>query len=244
MDKIEFIKECHRVFGLNRDVTKPTDTELEQLFALTEIMLEVNEHMNLTAIKDMTGIILKHYVDSLTVSKHIPKGASVIDVGCGAGFPSLPLAIVRPDLKITALDSTAKRIRYVDDTAKKLGLDNVTAIAARAEELANDKNHRESYDIAVARAVAELQILAELCIPFVRIDGCFISMKALKGVDELNQAKNAIKICGANISAIHDIDTTADEETYINRKIIIANKASHTPDNYPRNFGRIQKKPL
>lgn len=244
MVKSEFISESHRIFDLNPEVNKPTDLQLEQLFELTEIMLRVNEKMNLTAITDMKGVILKHYVDSLAVSAYIPEGSNVIDVGAGAGFPSLPLAIARPDLLITPLDSTAKRMRYVADTASELSLANVTPIAARAEELANKPEYRENYDVCVARAVADLPVLSELCLPFVKIGGVFISMKAAKGDEEVENARNAIKVCGGEISEVVRRDITADSESYEQRRIVLVKKTSKTPKDYPRNFGRIQKKPL
>lgn len=244
MEIKEFLEESERIFAKNPEVDMPSKEKLEQMFGLTEIMLEVNSHMNLTAITDLVGIILKHYVDSLVVSRYIPEGSSVIDVGCGAGFPSLPLAIARPDLTITALDSTEKRIRYVSDTARKLGLQNITAIAGRAEEYANKSEHRESFDIATARAVADLPILAELCLPYVKMGGKFISMKAAKGDEELESARNAIKLCGGANAKLIRTDITADGETYEKRRLIIVDKVEKTPTNYPRNFGRILKKPL
>ncbi len=244
MDKNIFFSECKRIFKLNPVVSEPSDEIIEQLFSLTKIMLEVNSYMNLTAIKDTDGIILKHYVDSLTASAYIPQGARVIDVGCGAGFPSLPLAILRPDISITPLDSTEKRIKYVNDTANKLGLKNVNAVAARAEEHARLKEHREAYDIAVARAVADLPILTELCLPFVKKGGCFIAMKAAKADEELLNSLNAIELCGGAEPEVVDINLTANGEIYERRKLIVSKKVEITPVLYPRNFGRIQKKPL
>ena len=192
----EFYSEAKRLFEQNRElVAPPSDAQIEKLFALTELMLETNKSLNLTTITDCSQILQKHYIDSLTVSKYIPEGARIIDIGCGAGFPALPLAIFRPDLDITALDATAKRIRYVDATAKALGLDNLHAVAARAEEYVHDGN-RESFDIAVARAVAELSTLSELCLGFVKVGGLFISMKGQKGEAELESARRAIKLCG------------------------------------------------
>jgi 16S rRNA (guanine(527)-N(7))-methyltransferase RsmG len=134
------------IFAKNKSLPTPTDDQIEKLFKLTEIMLEVNKSMNLTAITEESAVILKHYADSVSISSYIPEGAKVIDVGCGAGFPTLPLAIFRQDIEILGLDSTAKRIEYVKATANKLGLRNVSAIAARAEELANKPEYREKFD--------------------------------------------------------------------------------------------------
>lgn len=244
MDRNEFITETKRIFALNPCVDMPSDEIIEQLFLLTEIMLEVNAYMNLTAIKDTEGIILKHYVDSLTASNYIPYGATVIDVGCGAGFPSLPLAIYRPDVRITPLDSTEKRIRYVNETANKLGLSNVNAVTARAEEFAKLKTERESYDVAIARAVADLPILTELCLPFVKIGGAFIAMKAAKADEELSNSLNAIRLCGGDEPKTVSVDLSADGSAFESRRLIMSTKVRNTPELYPRNFGRIQKKPL
>ncbi len=239
----EFCEESLRLFDLNR-FSAPSEKELEKLFSLTEIMLEVNEKMNLTTIKDPSQIILKHYLDSISVSEYIPAHARVIDVGCGAGFPSLPLAIFRPDLVITPLDSTAKRINYVSETAKKLGLENIFAISARAEDMARLPEHRELYDAAVARAVADLPVLCELCLPFVRVGGRFIAMKAAKGDEEYARSARAIELCGGGNSAIIQADLTGDGAEKEKRRLIIAEKVEKTPKIYPRNFSQISKKPL
>lgn len=220
-----------------------TDAITEKLFALTERMLTVNEYMNLTAICDIDGVVVKHYADSLTVAKYIPEGSSLIDVGCGAGFPSLPLAIARPDLKITALDSTAKRINYIRETADMLGLTNITAIAARAEEAAHDAEHREKYDIACARAVARLNVLSELCMGFVKRGGHFVAMKA-NAKDELCEAEGAIKKLGGKLILADEfplISLSGEEEP---RCIVSVEKTEPTPKNYPRNNSQIKKKPL
>ncbi len=221
-----------------------TENITESLRALTERMLSVNEYMNLTAITELDGVILKHYVDSLMAAKYIPEGASVIDVGCGAGFPSLPLAIARPDLKITALDSTAKRINYIKETAEMLNTPNISCIAARAEELGNNTDFRESFDVSCARAVARLNVLCELCLPFVKQGGKFIAMKA-NFEEELDEAANAVrKLGGKQVSAdkfsLTPINGDADEP----RAVIVIEKISETPKNYPRNNSQIKKKPL
>ena len=155
-------------------------------------MLEVNKTMNLTAIKEEKAVVVRHFLDSLTIEPFLPKNAKMLDVGCGAGFPSLPVGIFREDLAITALDSTEKRIRYVQSTAATLALPHFSAIAARAEALAHDPQYREAFDVVTARAVAALPVLAELCLPFTRVGGSFIAMKAARGEEELSAAKAAI----------------------------------------------------
>lgn len=243
MEFSEFKKELDYIFEKNSLAELITDERAQKLFELTQIMLEVNKSMNLTAITDERAIILKHYVDSLTVSKYIPLNAKVIDVGCGAGFPCLPLAIFREDLKICALDATAKRIRYVEDTARKLGLANVTAIAARAEELAKDKSYRESYDIATARAVAALPVLSELCLPFVKIGGKFVAMKASQGENEAKDAENAIKLCGGALISVDKFTLNSDSDVDT-RVIVSVSKLIPTPSKYPRHYSQIVKKHL
>ena len=244
MEFAEFKKSCIDIFSANPTISQPGDEQISKLYQLTQIMLEVNKTMNLTAIKEENAIILRHYVDSLAVSDYIPQGAKIIDVGCGAGFPTLPLAIFRPDLSITALDSTAKRINYVSETANKLGLTNVTAIAERAEALGNDSSYRESFDIATARAVAALPILTELCLPFVKLGGKFIAMKAAKADDELALASNAIKRCGGSVDKDDKIILHSPFAQDEQRAIVSITKVSKTPKDLPRHFSKISKHPL
>lgn len=243
MDYQFFADECKRLFGLN-GMELPCEENVSALYKLTDIMLRVNEQMNLTAITDRSQIILKHYVDSLRISEYIPRGARVIDVGCGAGFPSLPLAIFRRDLDITALDSTAKRIKYVQNTADLLGLDNLKAVAARAEDHVKADRNRESFDMAIARAVADMPVLCELCMPFVKVGGVFAAMKASKADEEYDRSKNAIKLCGGVRSQIISADLTFDGSDFEKRRLIIVEKGEKTPKIYPRNFAQIMKKPL
>lgn len=216
----------------------------KKLYSLTLRMLEVNERMNLTAICDLDGILLKHYIDSLTVSKYIPENQRIIDVGCGAGFPSLPLAIARPDLEITALDSTAKRVDYIRETAELLGLSNILCVTARAEELAHDVDFRASFDASVARAVARLNVLAELCIPYVKVGGKFIAMKA-NAEDEAKEAYTAIKTMGGGLAELNKFELVSDNPGEENpRCIVLVEKTAETPKIYPRNNSQIKKKPL
>lgn len=240
-DKLIFCEKFKSALTKNGLGDFASDILADKFHALTEHMLEVNEYMNLTAICDLDGVITKHYVDSLTVSKYIPEGASVIDVGCGAGFPSLPLAIARPDIRVTALDSTAKRINYIHETAEMLGLANISCIAARAEELAGSPEHRECYDISCARAVARLNVLCELCLPYVKVGGKFVAMKA-NAVTELTEASSAISRLGGKLACADSFELISD--TAEPRCIITVEKISATPKNYPRNNSQIKKKPL
>lgn len=213
-----------------------------KLYTLTEHMLAVNEHMNLTAIKEPRAIILRHYADSLTIAPFLTQGARVVDIGCGAGFPSLPLAICRPDLEILSLDSTAKRIRYVEQTAQLLGCDRLAAVAMRAEDGGRGE-YREQFDVCTARAVAALPVLAELCLPFVRPGGKFLAMKAKKGQEEWESAARAISRLGGKLIAAHSIrlrNDDAEEE----RVILEIEKIKHTPPEFPRAFAKISKNPL
>ncbi len=239
----EFKSKCAEIFVQN-SLDAPTDEQAEKLFALTERMLKVNESLNLTRITGPSAIILKHYADSLTISNLIPQGSRVIDVGCGAGFPSLPLAIFRPDIEILALDGTAKRIEYVKATAALLKLNNLTAIAARAEELAKTQEHRERYDVATARAVAALPILTELCLPYVKMGGKFIAMKAAQGENELDAALNSIKLCGGVLEGVTELELLSESKETDKRLLITIKKSAATPIKYPRHYSQISKKPL
>ena len=243
MNLQDFSALCEKHFTQNA-LPYPTIEQTQKLFDLTERMLEVNKSMNLTAIKEEEAVIVKHYVDSLLIAKSIPQGATIMDVGCGAGFPTLPLAIFRSDLRITALDSTAKRIHYVQETAKMLGLEGVTAIAARAEDLAHDKQYREKFDVVTARAVASLPVLTELCLPFVRKDGIFVAMKAKQADNELASAAGAIRLCGGALEQTERTELRLNDTESEPRVIFVVKKISATPQNYPRHFSKISKKPL
>ncbi|MBO5715941.1 MAG: 16S rRNA (guanine(527)-N(7))-methyltransferase RsmG [Clostridia bacterium] len=250
MDKVIFTEKLNKALKENANITL-TEKQQEQMFLLTERLVEVNKVMNLTAITDEDGIILRHLVDSLLISEYFEPNSTVIDVGCGAGFPSLPLAIVRPDLKITALDSTEKRIRYVSDTANILDLPNVTAVAARAEEFANLPNHRENYDYATARAVASLPMLCELTIPFIKVGGKLVAMKAKGAHEEFEASRSAIRqLAGANSLAETKLYESSlvgcinGEEISENRTVVVMNKLSSTSKRFPRKFAQIKKSPL
>ncbi|MBE6572979.1 MAG: 16S rRNA (guanine(527)-N(7))-methyltransferase RsmG [Ruminococcaceae bacterium] len=219
-----------------------TDTLSEKFEILYNELVSFNEKVNLTAVTDVEGAISKHFADSLLIEEYIPKNAKIIDVGCGGGFPTLPLAIVRPDLEITALDSTEKKLKFVSLMAEKLDL-KVTTLSARAEEVGRKEEYRESFDCSVARAVARLNVLSELCIPLVRVGGLFISCKAAIGEEEYNEAKKGTEILGTSTKAVYNpiLYTSSEEQK---RSIYIFKKASATPDKYPRQYAKITKKPL
>lgn len=216
----------------------------EAFLALTRRMLQENEKYNLTAIKEPEKIVLAHYADCASIASKIKKGASIIDVGCGAGFPTLPLAIIRDDLHITALDSTAKRINYVRETAELLGLKNVTAIAMRAEDCGTSPDYRERFDYATARAVAELRVLCELCLPFVKVGGQMLAMKGKNAEFELAGAKKAIATLGGRDARCEQMRLTYGSEEPLTHPLIIIDKRERTPKSYPRTFAQISKKPL
>jgi 16S rRNA (guanine527-N7)-methyltransferase len=216
--------------------------KVEKFVTLTEILLRENEKYNLTAITEPDKIILAHYADCAAIAKALPKGATVADVGCGAGFPTLPVAILRPDLKITGIDSTAKRTAYVQMAAAEIGLTNVSVITARAEDLCKT-DARESFDIVTARAVAAMRILSELCLPLVRIGGSMVAMKGKNAEFELNDAKRAITMLGGKLTSVTDVILKSDNEELCH-PLIIVEKIKKTPTAYPRAYAQISKKPL
>ena len=228
-----------KVFSLNGMSSLLSRERCDLFYKLTLRMLEENEKYNLTAITDPDKIILNHYADCATLASILKKGASIIDVGCGAGFPTLPLAIVRPDLKILAVDSTAKRINYVAETAALLGLENVPAEVMRAEDGGKNPEYRERFDYATARAVAEMRVLAELTLPFVKVGGAVLAMKGSAAREELEEAKGAVKKLGLKVEEIRDFHIDG-----ANHSIIVLRKIAHTPAQYPRRFAKIKQSPL
>ena len=220
------------------------EERIELFYTLTHHMLTVNEQMNLTAIREEKRCILLHYADSLVGAKYFPTGATVIDVGCGAGFPSLPLAICRPDLSVTAMDATAKRVRYVADCASLLGLSNLSTLTGRAEDISHSAAYRESFDCATARAVAALPVLSELCLPFVKLGGLFVAMKGRAAKEECAASRHALTVLGGlQENAIETPLLSPEGETFEHASILIR-KQKQTPSSYPRPYGKITRSPL
>ena len=239
-DFTSYLTEVFKKNGLSGLLSKGA---VESFYRLTEIMLTENEKYNLTAITEPKKIILSHYADCATLAKRLPKGASVCDVGCGAGFPTLPIAILRPDLKIIAVDATAKRTAYVEMAARELKLENVTVLTARAEDMGQNPLYRESFDIVTARAVANMRVLAELCIPLCKIGGSFIAMKGKNAESELAEARRAIPTLNGKLQETENITLTSPDEE-LSHPLIVIKKIAKCPTAYPRPYAKILKKPL
>lgn len=243
MDLASFSAVFRTVLAANGVDTPLTDKQTRQFYDLTKRLLTVNQTMNLTAIRDEAGVMLYHFADSLTLLPHLPAAGTVLDVGCGGGFPSLPLAICRPDLSFTGLDSTEKKVRYVTETATVLGLTDYRALSGRAEELAHGPL-RETFAVVTARAVADLPVLTELCLPFLAVGGTFLAMKGARGAAELDAAGSAVEKLGGRVAAAHDLLLHTPDGAVEKRLIVEIKKVQPTPAAYPRPFAKIQKKPL
>ena len=217
------------------------EEQVKKFFDYMNLIIEKNKVMNLTSITQPEEIILKHFIDSLTVSKYIKDNEKIIDVGTGAGFPGIPLKIEKTKTEIILLDSLNKRINFLNEVINKLNLEKIYAEHARAEDAGKNKKYRENFDIAISRAVAPLNILVEYLIPFVKVGGKCICMKGNYNEDEISEAKNAIKILGAEIVNIEKIKLP---DTDYNRTIIIIGKKEKTKEIYPRKAGEPKKHPL
>lgn len=230
--RIEYIISQFSAAGIVID-----DKKAEKLALLCDFMVEYNKNVNLTSITDFNDVVIKHFVDSVLpfTMFTVEKGACFIDVGTGAGFPSLPLLICRPDLQGTLCDSLKKRCIYLEQVCEKLGI-KARILHARSEELG--RKERECYDIACARAVAALPVLTEYCLPFVKVGGTFAALKSVN--ENVNSAENAIKLLGGKLEKVNDYFLPNGDA----RRLVMIKKVSQTPTKYPRNSANISKKPL
>ena len=225
--------------GLSEKVPQDAPAKLEQY---GHALLEKNKVMNLTAIREEDKVAQLHMLDCAALLNYADfEGKTLIDVGTGAGFPGLPLKILVPSLNVTLLDSLNKRVDWLNEVSGQLELTQVRAIHARAEEQAQIKGFRDSFDFATARAVAELRLLCELCLPYVKVGGYFLSMKSVGSDQELEEAAHCIKFLGGRLVDVHDYTIPG---TDISHRLVIIQKVAPTLKGYPRRWANIQKKPL
>ncbi len=220
-----------------------SEEQLAQFDCYYRLLLEWNEKMNLTAITEAGEVAVKHMVDSLTAydEKLFFEGASLLDVGTGAGFPGIPLKIFCPKLKLTLMDSLNKRVKFLQAVTEELGLKEVSCVHARAEEGARNKAYREGFDIVTSRAVARLPVLAEYCLPFVKKKGVFLALKGMQFAEEAEEAKKAIRILGGELEEIRSVKLPGLDDV---RAVICIRKTGKTPKEYPRKAGTPAKKPI
>lgn len=235
-----FMKQIE-AFGITLD-----DAQFEALEVYAGNLLEWNKVMNLTAITEIPDIYTKHFLDSLSIVGVIPQdqlgtGLTLMDVGTGAGFPGLPIAIAFPNIHVTLMDSLNKRCRFLQDTVQKLELSNVEVIHARAEELSRNKKYREMYDICVSRAVANLSTLSEYCLPFVKKGGYFLSYKSEKIYEEMETGQKAASILGGTVDQMMSFQLP---DTDYRRTLVLIRKDRETPAKYPRKAGTPSKEPI
>ncbi len=220
-----------------------TDTQIEQFATYARELIAWNEKINLTAIIDPDGIRVRHFLDSLSVVtvNTFQDGAFIVDIGTGAGFPGLPLAIAFPQTRVTLIDSTGKKITFLDHVIKTLGLSNVRTLKARAEEAGHISHHRAKYDVVLARAVARLPGLVEYMLPLARVGGRCIAMKGDTAQQEADDAKRALKILGGKLSRIEGVRLPDVESTH---QLVVIEKTDPTPKGYPRSPGIPTRKPI
>ena len=220
-----------------------SEQQTEQFMTYLSLLLEWNERMNLTAITEKRDVVLKHFADCLSLIPAIPSwdGLRVIDVGTGAGFPGIPIKIARPAVEMTLLDSLQKRIGFLEEVVEQLGLDSVSCIHSRAEDGGQNPVYREQYDFCVSRAVANLAVLSEYCLPFVKIGGRLAALKGPDAEQEVEQAAGALEKLGGRLTEIQDVTIP---HTDLSHKLVLIEKIAPTPKQYPRKAGKISKAPL
>jgi len=237
--------EFEKFFNKIKEKLRKIDIQLSNekgkyLYDYMNLMLEWNKNINLTAITEPEDIILKHFVDSLTILKYIEKDKKIIDVGTGAGFPGIPLNIINEENNYVLLDSLNKRINFLNEVIKQLDLKNIEAVHSRVEEAGKNKIYREQFDIAVSRAVAPLNILVEYLLPLVKVGGMCICMKG-SNTEEIEDAKKALELLGGKLEKIENLNLPDSD---ITRNIIVIKKIKNTPNKFPRKAGTPSKEPI
>ncbi len=238
MEKNEFLEfmkeEC------KKNNIQISNEEIEKLYIYMKEILEWNEKVNVTAIKDEKEFIVKHFIDSLTIEKYISNGEKVLDIGTGAGFPGIPIKITKNKSHVDLVDSVNKKLNVIREIIPKIKVEDIECIHTRAEDLAKNVKYRESYDVVTSRAVANLTTLVEYMLPFAKVGGKIICMKGPNVEEELTESKKAISILGGKIEQIENINIDSDYE----RNIIIIKKEKPTPKQYPRGQGKPLKEPI
>ena len=239
MEKSKFIDDL--INKAKQISVEITEKEANMFYEYDKLLLDWNEKINLTAITDEREIILKHFIDSLTINRYIENADNVMDIGTGAGFPGVPLKIVNENKRFILVDALNKRVNFLEEIKKVLKLKNLDLIHSRSEDLAKNLMYRENIDVVTSRAVANLRVLVEYMLPFIKLNGLCICMKGPNSKEEIIEAENAIKILGGKIE---NIDKIILPESEIERNIIIIRKVSNTPNKYPRKAGTASKQPL
>lgn len=239
MNKEEF---CQLIIEKMEELQiKLTIEQQEQFYEYMQLLLEWNKKINLTAITEPKEVITKHFVDSVTILKYMNEREKLVDIGTGAGFPAIPLKIVQPSIEVTLVDALNKRINFLNNVIEKTKLNSIEAIHNRAEDFGKNKVYRETFDIAVSRAVARINVLAEYLIPTLKIGGRCICMKGPDAQEEIEEAKNAIKLLGGKIETIEEFNLP---DTDIKRTIILIKKINSTSMKFPRKAGVPTKEPI
>lgn len=234
---LNLLKECAEHYNIDLN-----GNQLHSFSKYMDLLLEWNEKINLTSITEEKEIVIKHFVDSLSILPNIPeKPVKLIDVGTGAGFPGISVKLVRENIKVTLLDSLEKRVKFLSEVCSNLQLNDIKAFHGRAEDFGSDKRYREHFDIAVARAVAAMPVLLEYCLPFVKIGGIFMAMKGPDVKSELIDSQKAIEILGGELMDVKSFNLPKSD---YERCIVLIRKCRHTPLSYPRKSGKPTKSPI